>query len=89
MNKNELTDKIAAAAGMTKAEAKKAIDATISVIKDTVAAGDKVTLADLGTFSVKERAERVGTNPLTKEKIVIPAKKMVCFKAASSLNNRL
>lgn len=89
MNKNELTDKIAASAGINRTEAKKALDAAITAIKDTLATGDKVVLADLGTFSVKERAERVGRNPLTKEKITIPAKRMVCFKGARSLNGRL
>ena len=58
MNKTELINKIAAEAGLSKADAKKALDATVTAIKDALAAGDKVALIGFGTFSVKERPAR-------------------------------
>ena len=74
MNKSELVEKIAAGAGISKVDAKKALDATVAAIKDALAAGDKVALVGFGTFSVNERPAREGINPSTKEKISIAAK---------------
>ena len=85
MNKKELIEKIAAGAGLTKVDAKKALDATLKAIKEAVVAGDKVALIGFGTFSVAERPAREGINPRTKEKIKIDAKKVVKFKAGADL----
>ena len=85
MNKSELIDKIAAGAGLTKADAKKALDATTAAIKEALVAGEKVQLIGFGTFSVNERPAREGINPATKEKITIAAKKIAKFKAGAEL----
>lgn len=85
MNKTELIEKIAAGSGLTKADAKKALDATMVAIKDALIAGDKIALVGFGTFSVSERPAREGINPLTKEKIQIAAKKVAKFKAGTEL----
>ena len=85
MNKSELIEKIAAGAGLTKVDAKKALDATIEAIKDALVAGDKVALVGFGTFSVNEKPAREGVNPATKQKIKIAAKKVAKFKAGAEL----
>ena len=85
MNKTELIDKIAAGAGISKADAKKALDATTTALKDALVAGDKIQLVGFGTFSVSERPAREGINPATKEKIQIAAKKVAKFKAGAEL----
>lgn len=85
MNKTELIEKIAAGSGLTKADSKKALDATIAAIKDALIAGNKVALIGFGTFSVNERPAREGINPATKEKIQIEAKKVAKFKAGAEL----
>jgi len=85
MNKTELIDKIAATAGLSKADSKKALDATVSSIKEALAAGDKIQLIGFGTFSVSERPAREGINPSTKAKIKIAAKKIAKFKAGAEL----
>lgn len=86
MNKTELINKIAAEAGLSKADAKKALDATVTAIKDALAAGDKVALIGFGTFSVKERPAREAINLRTKEKISVAAKKVAKFKAGAELD---
>ena len=86
MNKSELIEKIAANAGLTKADSKKALDATLAAIKDALAADEKVALVGFGTFAVSERPAREGINPATKEKIQIAAKKVANFKAGAELN---
>ena len=83
MNKTELVEKIAAGAGLSKADAKKALDATVEAIKAALAAGDKVQLVGFGTFAVAERPAREGINPATKQKIKIAAKKVAKFKAGA------
>ena len=85
MNKTELVEKIAAAAGLSKVDSKKALEATIAAIKDALVAGDKVALVGFGTFSVSERPACEGINPATKEKISIAAKKVAKFKAGAEL----
>lgn len=85
MNKTELIDKIAADAGLSKAEAKKALDATTAAIKEALVKGDKIQLVGFGTFSVNERPAREGINPATKAKIKIAAKKVAKFKAGAEL----
>ena len=89
MNKSELVDKISAIAGLTTADSKKALDATLVAIKEALAANDKVALVGFGTFSVNERPAREGINPATKEKIQIEAKKVAKFKAGAELNGAL
>ena len=85
MNKSELVEKIAAGAGLSKVDSKKALEATIAAIKDALVAGDKVALVGFGTFSVSERPAREGINPATKEKISIAAKKVAKFKPGAEL----
>jgi DNA-binding protein HU-beta len=83
MNKTELIDKIAQGAGMTKGDAKKALEATVDAIKGALVAGDKVQLVGFGTFAVSEKPAREGINPATKQKIKIAAKKVAKFKAGA------
>ncbi len=87
MNKSELIDAIAEKSGLTKADAGRALDATVASISDALAKGESVTLVGFGTFSVKDRAERQGFNPKTKEPLTIPATKVPAFKAGKSLKD--
>ena len=84
MNKTELVNAIAAA-GLTKADSKKALAATLAAIANALKAGDKVALLGFGTFSLNERPARTGINPANKQKIEIPAKKVIKFKAGAEL----
>ena len=89
MNKTELVEKIAEGSGLSKVDAKKALDATIAAIKEGLIAGDKISLVGFGTFSISERPAREGINPATKEKISIDAKKIAKFKAGAELADAL
>ena len=85
MNKTELIAKIAETAGLSKVDAKKALDAAVEAVKDALVAGDKVQLVGFGTFAVKEQPAREGINPATKAKIKIAAKKVAKFKVGAEL----
>jgi DNA-binding protein HU-beta len=85
MNKAELIEAIASESKLTKADAKKALDAFISTTSNALKTGDRVALVGFGSFSVTKRAERKGRNPQTGAEITIPAKKVVKFKAGADL----
>ncbi len=89
MNKSELISAVAAEAGISKVDAKKAIEAFVSTVTNTLANGDKVALIGFGTFSVTEKSARTGINPATKQTINIPAKKVAKFKAGAELNDKI
>ncbi|OKY85150.1 MAG: DNA-binding protein [Bacteroidales bacterium 52_46] len=89
MNKTELINAIAEKANLTKVDAKNALDATLDAIAGALAANDKVALLGFGTFSVQEKDARTGINPRTKEKIEIPARKAVKFKAGADLDAKV
>lgn len=85
MNKTDLANAMAAAAGLSKVDSKKALDAALDAISEALRSGDKVALLGFGTFSVSERPARTGINPATKEKIEIAAKKVIKFKPGAEL----
>lgn len=87
MNKAELIDAMATESGLSKVDAKKALDGFVGAITNALKAGDKISLVGFGSFSVAERAARIGRNPRTKEEIQIAAKKVVKFKAGSDLSD--
>ena len=91
MNKTQLIDAVAEKAELSKGDARKAVDAFIEAVGDALkdANDGKVAILGFGTFSVSERGERMGRNPQTKQEMLIPAKKVVKFKAGCELANKL
>lgn len=89
MNKSELIDRIAESADLSKADAGRALDATIEAVTTALKAGDQVALVGFGTFVVKERAARTGRNPQTGKEIAIAAAKAPAFKPGKALKDAL
>jgi DNA-binding protein HU-beta len=87
MNKSDLVDAIAASAGLSKADAGRALDATVKAITGALKKGQSVSLVGFGTFSVRKRAARTGRNPRTGETIKIRASKNPAFKAGKALKD--
>lgn len=85
MTKAELVSQIASKADLTKAEAAKALDATIEAITEALKKGEKVTLVGFGSFYVFKRKARKGRNPRTGQEIKIPATKVPKFTPGKSL----
>ncbi len=85
MNKTELAKAIAAGAELSQASAKKALEVALDTIAAELKKGEKVALLGFGTFAVNERPAREGINPSNKQRIQIPAKKVVKFKAGAEL----
>jgi DNA-binding protein HU-beta len=89
MNKSELIAATAEAAGLSKKDSEKAVNAAIDAIVAALKSGDKVQLVGFGTFEVKERAARTGRNPRTGGEIQIPASKQPQFKAGKAFKDAL
>ncbi len=89
MNKAQLIDAIAAEAKMTKADARKALDAFVGVTGKALKKGERITLVGYGTFSVAKRNARKGRDPRTGKEIKIAAKKVVKFKAGADLAGKV
>lgn len=85
MNKNELIADVADRAGLSKADASKAVDAFIESVESSLAKGGEIRIVGFGTFSVSNRAATTGRNPRTGEAIAIPASKQPKFKAGAPL----
>lgn len=89
MNKAEFIDAIAEDSGISKADAKRAVDSFVNVTKSVLKGGDKISLIGFGTFSVSDRPARTGRNPQTGESIQIAAKKVAKFKAGADLDSTI
>jgi DNA-binding protein HU-beta len=89
MNKAELVEAIASESKLTKADARRALDAFIGSTTKALKKGDKVALVGFGTWGVVKRAARTGRNPQTGKSINIKAKKVVKFKAGTDLAGKV
>lgn len=87
MNKSDFVSAVADSAELSKADAGRAVDAMVEVVKKALKKGDTVTLVGFGTFSVRKRAARQGRNPQTGATIKIKASKSPAFKAGKALKD--
>ena len=85
MNKTEFNNAVAEKSGLSKVDAKKAVEAFVETVSSELKEGGKVALLGFGSFSVAEKSARKGVNPKTKQPIEIPARKSVKFKAGAEL----
>lgn len=84
MTKTELVSLIADKGDYSKKDAEKALATVIDAITTSLTKGEKISLVGFGTFEVRDRAAKTAINPMTKEKINVPAKKVPAFKAGKS-----
>ncbi|KRB86548.1 integration host factor [Sphingomonas sp. Root710] len=89
MNNSDLADQIAAAHNLSKADAKKLVDAVFAGIANAAAKGEEVSLPGFGKFKVKESAAREGRNPSTGATIQIAASKKLGFTPAKAIKDKL
>ncbi|NNC82541.1 MAG: HU family DNA-binding protein [Flavobacteriales bacterium] len=89
MNKAEMIEAMASDAGISKAEAKRALDSFVTNTTKCLKKGDRLSLIGFGSFSVTRRAARKGRNPQTGKEITIKAKNVVKFKPGSDLAKKV
>lgn len=89
MNKTELVGAIAANSGLSKVDAKRALDGFIKVVSYQLKKGEKISISGFGSFQTMVRKERTGVNPATHDKISIESKRVVKFKAGAELADKV
>lgn len=89
MKKVELVKEMAHKTGLPQVDCKKVLEAFMETVSETLPKNEKVILVGFGAFSVVERSARNGRNPQTGKLVVIPAKKVVKFKAGSELLEKI
>jgi DNA-binding protein HU-beta len=89
MNNSDLADQIAASQGVTKADARKTVDAVFAAIAEAAAKGDEIALNGFGKFKVKASPAREGRNPATGEPMTIKASKKLGFTPAKAVKDKL
>ena len=89
MNNGDLAEALASSTGLTKADARKYVDAVFSVVADAAAKGDEVSLNGFGKFKVKDSPAREGRNPSTGAPIQIAASRKLTFSSAKALKDKL
>lgn len=87
MNKQDLINRVAQEAELSKADATRAVDCVLDGVTEALKQGEQVSLVGFGTFSVKERKGRTGRNPRTGEELHIPPAKVPNFKAGKQLKD--
>jgi DNA-binding protein HU-beta len=86
---SQLVDEVASRTGMSKSQAKQAVNAVVEALGEHLSSGNRIQISGLGTFDVRDRAARTATNPRTREKVQVPASKAVGFRPASALRGRV
>lgn len=89
MNRTELADRIAIEHGLSRREAKRWIDGVLTAISQTLGSGGKVSLSGFGTFEVHHHREKLGRNPHTGERLLLPPRKAVVFRPSPLLRDSL
>lgn len=89
MTKTDLIAQVAANTEMSKKNAELAVNAAFDALANALTEGEKISISGFGTFEVRERAERQGINPSTREPITIAASRSIVFKPGKALKDSL
>ena len=89
LTKDKLISRLQTQMDISKQESRQLMDRLLEIIKDTLARGEELLISGFGKFSVRQKKERRGRNPQTKESLVLAARKVLVFKASGVLRERI
>jgi DNA-binding protein HU-beta len=89
VNKSDVIQDVAGAAGVSRQDVEKVVDAFFDTVRAAVGKGDRVAWPSFGSFSATDRQARTGRNPRTGESVAIPASRAVKFSASTALKSAL
>ena len=89
LTKAEIAEQVHNQLGRSKKESAKMVEALFEIIKESLEGGEDVMISGFGKFSVLDRGERRGRNPLTGDPIRLPAKRVVTFKSSGKLREKI
>ncbi len=89
VNRADLTEAVYQEVGLSRKESAQMVESVLEEIASTLAQGESVKVSWFGTFSVREKAERIGRNPRTGEEVPISARRVLIFRASRVLKDRI
>jgi integration host factor subunit alpha len=89
MTKADIAEQVHGHVGRNKKESAQMVDTLFEIIKESLQEGKDVMISGFGKFSIRDRGERKGRNPLTGAPIMLPAKKVVTFKCSGKLREKI
>jgi integration host factor subunit alpha len=89
LTKDKLAARLQTQMGMTKQEALHMVERLFELMKSTLANSEDLLISGFGKFSVRQKQERRGRNPQTKESMILPARKVVVFRPSGVLRDRM
>jgi integration host factor subunit alpha len=89
LTKAEIAEQVHNQVGRNKKESAQMVEALFEIIKESLEEGKDVMISGFGKFSIREREERKGRNPLTGDPIMLPAKKVVTFRCSGKLREKI
>jgi integration host factor subunit alpha len=89
LTKNKLVTLLQTQLGLTKPESRQIVERLFEIMKGTLGNGEDLLISRFGTFLVKQKHERRGRNPQTKESLILPARKVLVFKTSGVLRGRM
>jgi integration host factor subunit alpha len=89
LTKDKLTTRLQTQIGMTKPESRHLVEGLFELMKSTLADGEGLLISDFGKFSMRQKKERLGRNPQTKEKLMLRERKVVVFRVSGVLRRRV
>ncbi len=89
LTKDKLVTRLQDQLGMSKQESRQTVDRLLEIMKETLSQGEELLITGFGKFSVRQKNERRGRNPQTKESLVLAARKVLVFKTSGVLRERM
>jgi integration host factor subunit alpha len=89
LTKDKLVTRLQTQIGMTKPESRQIVERLFELMKSTLADGEDLLISGFGKFHVRQKKERRGRNPQTKEKLMLAARKVLVFKPSGVLREKM
>jgi integration host factor subunit alpha len=89
LTKNDIVDSMYRELNLPKKKAVEVLDTLLEITKRSLANGEDVLISGFGKFCVKEKGERRGRNPQTREDMTLRARRVVTFKSSGVLRDKL
>jgi len=85
----DLTDAVYRSLGISRNESAQFVERILEEISLSLENGNSVKISSFGTFTVREKSERVGRNPKTGEEVPITARRVISFRASHVLKDQI
>ncbi len=89
ITRQQLTEAVYQEVGLSRNESAELVEAILNEISDSIARGEPVKISSFGSFTVRQKGERIGRNPKTGEEVPILPRRVLVFRPSHVLKNRI